>query len=88
MPSQQKECELCHKPFLILEKEREFLQKKNLPLPVQCFKCRQDQRLALRNERNLYRRKCAKCQQDMVSTYAPESPYIIYCQKCFWEYIG
>ncbi len=71
-----------------MEKEIEFLKKKDIPLPDQCFKCRQDQRLAMRNERNLYRRKCGKCNQEMISTYAPESPYLIYCQKCFWEYIG
>ena len=88
MPSVQKTCENCKKSFLVLEKEIEFLQKKEIPLPGECFKCRQDKRLSMRNERNLYKRKCDKCNQEMVSTYGPDSPFIIYCQKCFWEYIG
>ena len=88
MDSQTKICENCKKSFLILGKEIEFLNKKGISIPIECFKCRQDKRLAMRNERNLYKRKCNKCNQDMVTTYAPESPYIIYCQKCFWEYVG
>ena len=88
MPSEQKICENCKKVFLVVEKEIEFLKHKDIPLPSECFKCRQDKRLAMRNERNLYKRKCNKCNQEMISTYAPDSPYIIYCQKCFWEYVG
>ena len=88
MPSVQKICENCKKTFLVLEKEIEFLEKKGIPSPCECAKCRQDKRLSMRNERNLYKRKCGKCGMEMVSTYAPESPYIVYCQKCFWEYIG
>lgn len=88
MPSERKTCTTCAKDFLVLEQEQVFLKKKELPMPVECPKCRQDKRLALRNERNLYKRPCNKCGQGMISPYAPESPYTVYCQKCYYEYIG
>lgn len=88
MPAIRSTCKACAKDFLIVDEEQAFYAKKELPMPVECPKCRQDQRLAMRNERNLYKRKCGKCGNDMVSAYAVDSPYIVYCQKCFWEYTG
>lgn len=88
MASERKKCEDCKKEFLILDQEQVFYFKKNLPKPVQCPKCRQDIRLALRNERNLFKRTCDKCQASMISPYRPDSPNVVYCQKCFWEYVG
>ncbi|MBI4975196.1 zinc-ribbon domain containing protein [Candidatus Peregrinibacteria bacterium] len=88
MPSEKQTCQTCKKDFLILEEEKAFYKRKNLPSPTDCSKCRQDTRLALRNERNLYKRKCDKCGQDMISPYSADSPYVVYCQKCFWEYTG
>ena len=87
MSSDKRGCRDCGKDFLVLAQEQEFLSKKKLPLPLQCPKCRQNQRLAMRNERNLYKRKCDKCEEMMISPYRPESEYTVYCQKCFWEYM-
>lgn len=80
-------CSQCNKQFLIIDKEQEFYKKKDLPWPNNCPECRQKRRLSLRNERKLYKRKCDKCGQDMITTYRPDSPYIIYCQECFWRHI-
>lgn len=88
MSTERNTCQSCSKDFLILDQEKAFYKKKNLPIPTDCPKCRQDKRLALRNERNLYKRKCDKCNQDMIAAYAPDSPYKVYCQNCFWEYVG
>ena len=44
--------------------------------------------MALRSERQLYKRPCDKCKESMLSTYPPNAPYQVYCQKCFWENIG
>jgi hypothetical protein len=44
--------------------------------------------MALRNERQMYKRTCAKCQKPMLATYPEDAPYVIYCQACFWENIG
>lgn len=81
-------CEECGSKYLIIKQEKEFYVKKDLPWPNKCPECRQKRRLALRNERKLYNRKCDKCKKDIISTYRPDSPYIVYCQECFWKYIG
>jgi len=78
----------CGKQFIVISQEEKFYQNKNLPLPDQCPACRHKQRMALRNERKLYSRICDKCKTSMLSTYPKSSPYIVYCQKCFWENIG
>ena len=66
-----------HAP-LIAGKKYEF------PPPTMCPDCRHQRRCAFRNERNLYARKCGKCQKDIVSIYAPDRPYIVYCSDCYW----
>lgn len=88
MSSEKSVCKKCGKDFLILVEEQEFLKKKKLPMPVECPKCRQDKRLSMRNERTLYKRKCDKCSKMMISPYRPESEFVVYCQECFWEYVG
>lgn len=78
----------CQKQFRVVQQEIEFYKTKHLPFPDYCPACRHKQRMALRSERALYQRTCAKCQQSMLSVYPETAPYIIYCQKCFWENIA
>lgn len=78
----------CGKKFSVIPQEKEFYERKKLPLPDFCPACRHKQRMALRNERKLYKRKCAKCGEDMLATFPEDVPYTVYCQKCFWENIG
>ncbi|MBI2415785.1 MAG: zinc-ribbon domain containing protein [Candidatus Kerfeldbacteria bacterium] len=56
-----------------------------VPQPTLCPDCRQQRRLAWRNERNLYRDQCDLCHQDIISLYQADSPYIVYCQDCWWS---
>lgn len=88
MASERRTCQICGKDFLIIDAEQAFYVRKELPFPAECPKCRQDKRLAMRNERNLYKRTCSKCGKDIISVYAADSPYTVYCQPCFWEYVG
>ncbi|PIP66653.1 hypothetical protein COW94_00635 [Candidatus Peregrinibacteria bacterium CG22_combo_CG10-13_8_21_14_all_44_10] len=88
MPDETKTCEQCTKPFLIIQQEQDFYKKKDLPWPANCPECRQKRRLSLRNERKLYKRDCDSCKKSMITTYRPDSPYIVYCQECFWKHIG
>ncbi len=77
----------CGKEFIVIEAEEKFYQEKKLPLPDHCPACRHRQRMALRSERQLYRRSCDKCKQSILSVYPEEAPYVVYCHKCFWENI-
>lgn len=81
-------CTDCQKEFKIIPQEQVFYEKKKLPLPTRCPDCRRKDRLKLRNERNLFHRKCSKCEKEIISTYRPESEFTVYCQECFWQYIG
>ncbi|MDP3975548.1 MAG: zinc-ribbon domain containing protein [bacterium] len=81
-------CQDCGSEFQIVTQEKIFYKKKNLPEPKSCPDCRRKARLSLRNERKLYHRTCDKCQKKIISTYRPDSEYTVYCQDCFWKYIG
>ncbi len=80
--------ENCHKQFRVIPQELKLYEVKGLPLPKHCPSCRHRQRMALRSERALYRRKCAKCNEQILSVYPETAPYLIYCQPCFWANIG
>ncbi|MBL4693983.1 hypothetical protein JKY72_01285 [Candidatus Gracilibacteria bacterium] len=59
-------------------------KKYSLPIPQEDYLQRQKKRLAFRNEKTLYKRKCDKCDKIAVGTYAPDAPFVVYCQDCFW----
>lgn len=80
-----KKCQQCDKEFLITSQEQKFYEKKLLEQPLNCPKCRRDRRRALRNERQLFKRKCDKCGVELLSTYKENSPYIVYCEECYFN---
>ncbi len=77
------ECEVTKKPFRIIKQELEFYRKHNLPIPRRHPDQRHLDRMALRNPRKLYDRKCDKCTKDIKTTYAPDRPEIVYCVSCY-----
>ncbi len=83
-----KNCRQCKKEFNIIPQEKAFYVKKRLPLPLNCHECRRNRRRSLRNERRLYKRKCDKCDVKLASTYSPDTPYIIYCEDCYYNEIN
>ena len=78
-------CETCHKNYKIIEQEYRLYRQLGIPVPANCFNCRYNARRMLRNPRVLWDRACAKCGASMQTTYAPERPEIIYCEKCYLE---
>lgn len=56
-----------------------------VPEPTCCPDCRQQRRLAWRNERTLYSRTCDKCKKNIISIYSPDKPHVVYCSPCWWE---
>ncbi len=77
--------QLCTTAFKIILDELTFYRKMNLPLPRLCPNCRTFERLKQRAGIELYQRKCMKegCGNEFETTYAPERPEIIYCEKCY-----
>jgi len=76
-------CATCQKNYKIPPQELNFLQKMNVPLPRKCPLCRYMERFKMRNPRTLYDRECQKCGTAIKTTYAPERPEKIYCEKCY-----
>ncbi|EKD44623.1 MAG: hypothetical protein ACD_71C00072G0001, partial [uncultured bacterium (gcode 4)] len=74
------ECEVTGKPFRIIRQELDFYRKHNLPIPRRHPDQRHLDRMAFRNPRKLYERKCDKCETEMMTTYSPERPERVYCE--------
>ncbi|MFH1012841.1 MAG: zinc-ribbon domain containing protein [Candidatus Peregrinibacteria bacterium] len=81
-------CRQCKKEFLVIAQEQAFYQQKKLPFPQHCPECRRDRRRGLRNERKLYERRCDKCHLELLSTYAKDCPYIVYCEDCYYKQVN
>lgn len=91
------ECnEQCTEAFKIIENELQFYKRMNLPLPHLCPNCRHYQRLKQRNPLKLWHRQCMcnktnhlhgdePCEVEFGTSYAPDRPEIIYCEKCYQQ---
>lgn len=89
-----KKCRISGKEFMITDKDLEFYdkispnfgeKKYSIPTPTLCPIERQRRRLAFRNERKFYHRKCNKTGNQMISIYSPDKPYLVYDQKVWWS---
>jgi hypothetical protein len=76
-------CKKCSRNFRIVSQELSFYRSHVLPIPSLCPDCRHMVRLALRNPRHLWDRKCAKCQTDIRTSYSPDRPEKVYCEQCY-----
>jgi len=86
----------CTGAFRIIKMELDFLKRMNLPLPRLCTNCRHHERLSLRNPPHLYHRQCmcdkqnhfhgeGKCEVEFETSYVPDRPEKIYCEKCYQQ---
>ncbi len=78
-----RECKESRRRFKILKEERDFYKKWGIPLPELCPDVRHLHRLAQRNPRELWERKCDKCGVDVKSSYEPGRKEKVYCRKCY-----
>lgn len=78
-------CKTCEKEFVIRDEDLVFYEQMKTASPLYCPECRMAQRLMFRNERILYKRPCDLCNENMVTLYAPDAPYQVYCSKCWWS---
>jgi hypothetical protein len=83
----------CMTAYKILPNDLNFYRRMNLPLPRLCPNCRHHERLKLRNPLKLWHRFCmcdkneTICKEEFETSYAPERPEIIYCEKCYQQEI-
>ncbi|MFA6000321.1 MAG: hypothetical protein WC783_05105 [Candidatus Paceibacterota bacterium] len=85
--------EQCTEAFKIREDELKFYKYNNLALPRLCPNCGHFGRLKKRNPLKLWHRQCmcdkvgheheGVCTNEFETSYAPERPEIVYCEKCY-----
>ena len=86
----------CRKAFKVIEDELNLYKKLKVPLPHLCFFCRHRERLKMRNPMKLWHRKCMcdktshfhgnnNCDIEFETSYSPDRPEIIYCEKCYQQ---
>lgn len=71
-------CAFCQNSFPIDDRDQAYYQKIAVPFPTLCPLCRLQRRLAFRNERNLYRRKCDRSGRDLISNFRPDAQVPVY----------
>lgn len=82
-------CEDCDKNYKLINREINFYKKNKLSIPLKCFNCRHALRMSKRNPRDLWPGKCAKCNNDILTSYKREDQlkYQLYCEKCYQQEI-
>lgn len=78
-------CRVSGKPFVVADEDQAFYAKMGVPLPTLCPEERMRRRLAFRNERHLYHRKCALSGRQMISSASPDKPYPVYDIDVWWS---
>ena len=71
-------CTTCGNEFQPSDEEMHLRKRLGLGAPQQCPDCRMQRRMAFRNEQTLYHRKCDLSAKQIISMYAPDSPYTVY----------
>lgn len=78
-------CVVSGKPYKIVPQELHFYRKMGIPIPALCPDQRHTERIQRRNPRKLWKRTCGKCGGEVRTTYAPDRPETIYCERCYLE---
>ena len=86
-PRREGEGAVCGKNYQIQKPELRFYRKMNLPIPRKCPDCRHAERMKLRNPRKLFARTCADCGIDIQTTFAPDRPEKVLCEKCYLKVV-
>ena len=82
-------CALCSASFEITDKDLAFFEhispkfngkKELIPPPTLCADCRVQRRMAWRNDRTFYKRKCDLSGDEFISMYPPDTKFPVYKQ--------
>ena len=89
-------CIECKRNYKIVKNELFFYKKMQIPIPRRCFNCRHQNRMKRKNpfKFKLWQRKCMcdkinhfheekKCPIEFETSYTPDRPEIVYCEKCY-----
>lgn len=79
--------ENCSTAFRLTKNEIQFYKKMNIPIPHLCPLCRHGSRIKSKPPLKFWHRSCMKegCNNEFETSYAPDRPEIVYCEKCYKE---
>lgn len=86
-------CVQCRSAFAITKEDLQFAdkvspviagKKQAVPPPTLCPLCRQQRRLAWRNERHLYHRTCDLTGKSIIANFGPHTGITVYDQHEWW----
>ncbi|MFH0820556.1 MAG: zinc-ribbon domain containing protein [Candidatus Peregrinibacteria bacterium] len=80
-----KTCQQCKTSFQVTDEDRGFYEKMGVTEPTLCPSCRQQRRLAFRNERTLYKRQCSGSGRSIVSIYPSDVSFPVYHHSYFFS---
>ncbi|MFA6524311.1 MAG: hypothetical protein WC264_02990 [Candidatus Paceibacterota bacterium] len=77
----------CTKAFRLTQDEFSFYKEHNIPIPNKCYNCRYYGRFQKILPLKLWYRKCMKegCNNEFETSYDPERPEIVYCERCYQQ---
>ena len=90
-------CFECKKNYRIIVDELSFYKRMQLPIPRNCPECRHMKRFKNRGPNKLWHRSCmcdkenhhnhstGKREVEFETSYAPDRPEIVYCEKCYQQ---
>jgi len=78
----------CTEAFKVTLNDLNFYKRMGIPIPQLCPNCRHFGRLSQRTPIKLFDRKCAKCGEEIQTSYAPDRPEIVYCKQCYNQEIA
>ena len=70
-------------PYKVVPQELAYYREQTIPIPRLTPDERHWERLKKRNPRMLWDRKCVKCGLAIRTSYSPERPEKVYCEKCY-----
>ncbi|TSC80471.1 MAG: Uncharacterized protein G01um101425_125 [Candidatus Peregrinibacteria bacterium Gr01-1014_25] len=79
---------LSGRPFKITSEEIRRYRQFNVPLPRMTYDERMEERIRKLGGIHLYQRACAKTGQSILTTYPPDSPYIIWDRDVYEKEFG
>ncbi len=82
--SETKTCQACERRFIIEPEDFDFYKKIDVPAPLKCPLCRQQQRMLFRNFKTLYKRPSSKSGKQMISMYSPRAPFPVWTHDEWW----
>ena len=78
-------CEKSGRKFKLNKQELTFYREQQIPIPRLHPDERHKRRLAFRNPRKMWERKCEKCEMLISTTYEPGRPEKVLCEECYLE---